>query len=195
MAGNWAAGGAGACGRDPANGLRISDSSAWALRSSRNSRSTAARRASSPWHCSSRNAASRAGSRSSAWSNNSSTRRGEGSAIGVSRASVPTSAEPLQQPGPDVAPLPVQGTRRKAEDLRRLIRRQPAEVAQQHDLGLEGIPPFQLLQGLVDGEDVLGRRLEDGTGLVQLPALPPAAPRRAGLAARLFDEDVAHGPG
>src|SRR5262249_54017617 len=148
-----------------------------------------------PWHCSSRNTASRAGSRSSAWSNSSSTRWGEGSAIGFSRAGVPTSAEPLQQPGPDVAPLPVERPLRQAEDLRRLGRRQPAEVAQQHDLSLEGILPLQFLQGLVDGEDVLGRRLEDGTGLVQLLALPPAAPHRAGLAPRLLDEDVAHGAG
>src|SRR5262249_33728355 len=170
-------------------------SSAWALLSSCSSFSTAARRSASPWHCSSRNAARRAGSRSSAWSNNSSTRWGEDFAIGVPRAGVPASPEPLQQPGPDVAPLPVQGARRPAEDFRRLIRRQPAEVAQQHDLRLRGVLFLQLFQGLVDGEDVRAGRLEDSTGLVQLLAPPPAAPHGAGLAPRLLDEDVAHGAG
>src|SRR6516225_10827346 len=195
MAGNRGAGGANACARVAARGLGRRGSPAWALLSSCRSFSTAARRSASPWHCSSRNAARGAGSRSSAWSNSSSTRRGEGSAIGVPRAGGPASAEPLQQPGPDVAPLPVQGARRQAEDFRRLVRRQPAEVAQQHDLRLQRVLFFQLFQGLVDRQDVLGRRLEDGTGLVQLLAVPPAAPYRAGLAPRLLDEDVAHGAG
>src|SRR5262245_696653 len=188
-------GGAGFPGRVFARGLPSSDSSAWALLSRCRSSSTAARRSASPWHCSSRNAARRAGSRSIAWSNNSSTRWGEGFAIGVPRAGVPASPESLQQPGPDVAPLPVQGARRQAEDFRRLIRRQPAEVAQQHDLRLRGVLFLQLFQGLVDGEDVLRGRLDDGTGLVQLLAPPPAAPHGAGLAPRLLDEDVAHGAG
>src|SRR5690242_814436 len=48
----------------------------------------------------------------------------------------PDSAEPLQQPGSNVAPLPVQRPLRQAKDFRRLGRRQPAEVAQQHDLRL-----------------------------------------------------------
>jgi hypothetical protein len=82
-----------------------------------------------PPHCSSRNAASRAGSRSTAWWNSSSTRRGEGSAIGGSRAGVPGSAESVQKPDTDVAPLPIQRPLRQAEDFRRLSRRQPAEVA------------------------------------------------------------------
>src|SRR5262249_58582347 len=146
-------------------------------------------------HCSSRNAARRAGSSSTAWPNNSSTRRGEGSAIGGPRAGVPASPQPLQQPGPDVAPLPVQRPLRQAEDLRRLGRRQPAEVAQQHDLRLQGILFFQILEGLVDGEDVVGRRLDDGTGLVQLLALLPAAALWTGLPPRLLDEDIAHGAG
>src|SRR5262249_31029198 len=153
-------------------------------RSSCRSSSTAARRSASPANCSYRNVASRAGSRSTAWSNKSSTRRGEGSAIGVSRAGVPASPEPLEQPGPDVAPLPVQRPLRQAEASRRLGRRRPAEVAQQHDLGLDRVLLFQLFQGLVDGEDVLRRRLDDGTRLVQLLAVPPAAPRRAGPAPR-----------
>src|SRR5438034_164256 len=209
MVGGGGAGGAGASRRAPARGLRRRDSAVWARRSRRSSSSTAARRSVSPAHCASRNVSSRAGSRSSAWSNTSSTRRGEGWAIGVSRAGVNSprpldsggeggngaSAEALEQPGADIAPLPVQRPLRQAEDFRRLVRRQPAEVAQQHDLRLDGVLLFQIIQGLVDGEDVVRRRLQDGPGLVQLLAAPAAAPHRAGLAPGLLDEDVAHGAG
>jgi hypothetical protein len=60
------------------------------------------------------------------------------------------SAEPLEQPGAEVTPLPVQGPLRQAEHLRRLGRRQPTEVTQQHDPGFQRILFFQLLEGLLD---------------------------------------------
>src|SRR5262249_5193484 len=106
-----------------------------------------------------------------------------------------TLIQPLQQPGSNVAPFPVQGTRRHAQDLSRLVRRQAAEVAEQHDLSLGRVALFQLLQGLVDGENVLSGWLEDGTCVIQLFAASPAASDWAGLAPRLLNEDIAHGTG
>src|SRR6516225_8098779 len=83
MAWTGGAGGAGPRGRDPARGLRSSDSSASVLLSRSRSCSTAARRSASPPHCASRNAARCGGSRSTAPWKRSSTRWGEGSGISL----------------------------------------------------------------------------------------------------------------
>ena len=102
-------------------------------------------------------------------------------------------AEPLHEPRPDVAPVPVERALGQPEDRRGLVHRQAGEVAQQDDLGLERVARFEFLERLVDREHVVRGRLEDGARLVQLLALPAAALLRPGLAARLFDQDVAHG--
>ena len=59
---------------------------------------------------------------------------------------------------------------------------------------MSGSRRFEFLQRLVDREHIVRGRLQDGARLVQLLALPAAALLRPGLAARLFDQDVAHGP-
>src|SRR5215813_362428 len=105
----------------------------------------------------------------------------------------PRLAEPLHQPGADVAPVPVQRALSQAENRRGLIHRQAGEIAQEDDLALERVELFEFPKRLVDREHVVRGRLHHSAGVVQLLAAPAAAALRPCLAARLFDQDVAHG--
>src|SRR5262249_24086971 len=58
-----------------------------------------------------------------------------------------------------------------------------------------GLLRLEALDRLVEGEQVGGRRLDQGQPLGQLDAPAVPAVLAAGLAAGLVDEDLAHGPG
>ncbi len=79
------------------------------------------------------------------------------------------------------------------EDLCGLFPRQAGKIAKQNNLRLERVARLEFLQCLVDCQHVVRGGLEDGTRLIELPALLAAASVRPSLAARLFDQDVAHG--
>src|SRR5206468_1078204 len=79
-------------------------------------------------------------------------------------------------PRPNVAPVAVQRALGQTEHRGGLVHRQAGEVAQEDDLGLEGVTPFQLRERLVDREYIVRGRLDDGAGLVQLLPAPVAAP-------------------
>jgi hypothetical protein len=96
-------------------------------------------------------------------------------------------------PGFKVTPVPVERALGQPEDRRGFVHRQAGEVAQEYDLGLEPVARFEFLQCLVDRQHIVRGGLEDGARLVKLPAPLAAAPFRTGLAARLFDQDIAHG--
>ncbi len=102
-------------------------------------------------------------------------------------------AESLHQPGTEISPLPVQGAFGQPQDGGGLIHGQAGEIAQEYDLGLERVGGLKFLECLVDREHVIGGRLEPGACIVKFLTLASAALSWAGLAPRLFDENVVHG--
>ena len=67
--------------------------------------------------------------------------------------------------------------RRDAQALGRLLERQPGEEPHLHQLGLDGVVRGELLQGLVQGQDVLcGAAGQQGVEVGGLA--PPAAAAR-----------------
>src|SRR5690242_5963025 len=89
--------------------------------------------------------------------------------------------------------MPVGGTRRDAKNLGRLCASQAGEVAQLHESGLERLPGSQLLQCLIEVEQFLVGRA--GSHVVEFLALKAAAAFCRPFAARVLDQDTAHGGG
>src|SRR5262249_19109189 len=69
------------------------------------------------------------------------------------------------------------------------------EIAEHGDLGQVRLRRLEHLDRLVHGEQVLGRRLNDGQLLGQLNATDTAPVLPGRLPPGLFDEDIAHRPG
>ena len=69
------------------------------------------------------------------------------------------------------------------EDGRRLVRRQPGEVAEQHDLGLERVLAFRVPRGPRGPRARRRRGFQNGARLVQFLAAAARRRARAGLAA------------
>ena len=91
-------------------------------------------------------------------------------------------------------PVAVDRAHRLAEDAGRLLHAQPGEVAEHDDLRQVRLLGLELLDRLVQRQQVVGRRLDEGHPFGQLDAPALAAVLVTGLAARLLDEDLAHGP-
>src|SRR5262245_54630660 len=182
-----------------------------------NSASSRRRRAGSAAQAASRNAPRSAGVGRSRAAMNRSRTRFDSSAIGAPRAGLQGHAtEPAEvsqeirdgspgrgvppadlapEPGPGVAPQPVRAGPGHAEGLGGVLDRQPGEKVQLHDAGGLGVLGGEPGQGLVEGEDLLGRRADRDVLVVELDPLPVPAVPEAALAAGTLDEDAAHGLG
>ena len=96
------------------------------------------------------------------------------------------------EPGAGVPPGPVGGGQGDAQALGRLLQGQAAEEAQLDELGLERVVERELLQGLVQGQELLrGPAGAEGVE-VRVFAPPAAAVLLAPLAAGVLDQDAAH---
>src|SRR5262245_27003802 len=183
----------------------------------RKSASSRWRRAGPATQASSRNAARSAGVGFSRAARNRSRTRFDSSATGAPPAGLQSHAtEPAEmsqkirpgspgrgvlpadlapEPGPGVAPQPVRAGPGQAEALGSVLDRQASEEVQLHDAGGLGVLGGKPGQGLVEGEDLLGRRADRDVLVVELDPLPVPAVPEAALAAGRFDEDAAHGLG
>src|SRR5688572_12052452 len=96
------------------------------------------------------------------------------------------------QPRAREAPLVLDARQGQVQDLRHLAHRQAREEAQLDDLRLEGIEVLEPVEGLVEDQHLLHRRLmpEALEEVVAVRALALAAALQGGLAPRLLDEDV-----
>ena len=78
------------------------------------------------------------------------------------------------------------------EDARGVLLGQPGEVAELHELGLDRVLGFELRQGLVEGQEVLGGGRGRDVDVVEVLPLQPAAVLLGPLAAGVLDEDATH---
>src|SRR5262245_20636405 len=192
---------------------RMGSGRSWAS----NSASSRRRRAGSAAQAASRNAPRSAGVGRSRAAMNRSRTRFDSSATGTPRAGLQGHAtEPAEvsqeirdgspgrgvppadlapEPGPGVAPQPVRAGPGHAEGLGGVLDRQPGEEVQLHDAGGLGVLGGEPGQGLVEGEDLLGRRADRDVLVVELDPLSVSAVPEAALAAGGFDEAAAHGLG
>src|SRR5262249_61305168 len=97
------------------------------------------------------------------------------------------------EPGPGIGPVAVGGGRGDAQHLGGLLAGQAGKVAQLDELRLLGIDRGQLLEGLVEGEQLVVR-LGCGDGLEGLSSQVAAA-LLGTLPAGVVDQDTAHGGG
>src|SRR5262249_39778804 len=134
------------------------------------------------------------GGRSTTWSKRAWARSPGSSLIGRLRAARRALAQPAGQPGAGGAPLALEGADRPADGIGPLFQAQPGVVAERDQLGQVRLVRLEALDRLVQREQVVGGRLDQGQALVEFDALAAAAALLAGLAAGLFDEDLAHGP-
>src|SRR5687768_15530886 len=91
--------------------------------------------------------------------------------------------------------MPVGRRSADAQGFGGLLDRQTGEVAELDELGLFGVFFGELGQGVVEGDQVVGRGGEGEAGLVEVDAAEAAAAFGSGAAAGLLDEDSAHGLG
>src|SRR5262249_41927419 len=171
----------------------------------RNSSSSRRRRAGSAAQASSRNAARSAGVGFSRAARNTFRTRFDSSATGAPPAGLQGNAtEPAEvsqkirtgspgrgilpadlapEPRPGVAPQPVRRGRGHAEGLGGVLARQPGKEVQLHEAGGRGVLGGEPGQGLVEGEDLLGRRADGDVLVVEFDPLPVPAVLAASLAA------------
>src|SRR5262249_57208884 len=98
------------------------------------------------------------------------------------------------QPGPGVTPIPLDGAHRRADHAGGFFHTQAREVAELDDLGQARVFRLEPPERLVQGEQVVGRRLDPGQPLAQLDALRLTAVLLTGLAAGLVHYDLAPRP-
>src|SRR5262245_55030688 len=65
-------------------------------------------------------------------------------------------AQLIEKPGPCEGPVAVRGAAGQAQGGGGLVQSQTGEETEFHQLGAEGILPGQLLEGLVEGGEVVG---------------------------------------
>ena len=75
-----------------------------------------------------------------------------------------------EEPGPGVGPVPLGGRAGRSQGRGGLLDGQAGEVAELDELGLAGSSGREPVQGLVEGEQVLGGRRRRRSGLVQVDA-------------------------
>src|SRR5262245_44583894 len=97
------------------------------------------------------------------------------------------------EPGAGEGPVPVGGAPGDPHRVGGLVQGQAGEEAQLDQLGTGRVPSGQLLQGVVDGEELLVRCLVGYEKAVEIDALPTAAPLLPALVPRAVDEDAPHG--
>src|SRR6516225_6827505 len=101
-------------------------------------------------------------------------------------------AEFAAEPRPGVDPQPVGAAGTHPQGRGRLVPRQPREVAQLDELGLERVLFRQAVQCRVEGEQVHVRLRRDQGFRVQVATLPAAAVSVRLLAAGVVNEDAPH---
>src|SRR5262249_33435802 len=99
------------------------------------------------------------------------------------------------EPGAGVVPVAVGGGKGNAQRFGGLVHGQAGEVAELDQRGLDAVLPGEFIQGLVQGQEVVGRPGRRRLGEVQVEPLPVAATTEGLLAAGLLDQDAAHGLG
>jgi hypothetical protein len=104
-----------------------------------------------------------------------------------------TPGEMAVEPGPGECPVPIGGAGGNAENLRRLLQHQAGEVVQAHQLNGGRVDLLEGVQGLVDGQCLLVRRLTRQPRLGNLDLTQPAAVFDAAFAAGIFHQDSPHG--
>src|SRR5437867_3470659 len=77
-------------------------------------------------------------------------------------------ADLLVQPGPRQRPEPVGRSPADAESLRGLLMREPAKVAQLHQLGGLSIVPFQFVRGFIQRQQLVGAILRSYRHLTEV---------------------------
>src|SRR5205085_6316052 len=85
------------------------------------------------------------------------------------------------------------GAQRRSQRLGGFGHRQAREVAELYQLGCLWVGRFQAVEGIVQGQQVIGRGRRDQQSLIEIDALPTAAVPRPALATGAFDQDAAHG--
>src|SRR5262245_27341258 len=98
-------------------------------------------------------------------------------------------AEFAAEPGPGVNPQPVRAAGTHPQGRGRLVARQPGEVAQFDELGLDRVMFCQPVQRRVEGQEVHVRFRSKQGVRVQVPALTTAAVLVRLLAAGVLYED------
>ena len=83
-------------------------------------------------------------------------------------------AQPPRQPGPRIAPIALQGADRHADDTGRFLHAQAGVIAELDDLRQFRVLRLELLDRLVQGEQIAGRRFDPGQALGQLDGAWPA---------------------
>src|SRR5262245_66045988 len=91
------------------------------------------------------------------------------------------SAERVVKPGPGEGPGAVRGTAGDSQGLGSFPQRQAGEEAELYQLGASRVFPPQLLQGLVQGEQVIGGFLDGKVHLFQAQPATGPAPLEASL--------------
>ena len=100
----------------------------------------------------------------------------------------------LAEPGPGVGPTAVGGPGRQAQGLGGLVEGQAGEVSQLHQLGRVLVLRGELLQGLVQGEQIVDRRGDGVPRVVEVHPMPVAAVLRASFPAGAVDRGSAASP-
>ena len=89
-------------------------------------------------------------------------------------------------------PVIVRGSRGNAESLGRLLEGQADEIAELDEVGLELAPCSELVEGIIDGEQLIVLNRASKFCLLKLNALLPAAVPQSALGSGAVHENAAH---
>jgi hypothetical protein len=91
--------------------------------------------------------------------------------------------------------VPVEGALGHPKNRCGLVHCQAGEVSQQDNLELERVTRFEFVQGFMNREHFVGRRLQDGARLVEFLTVLSSAVLCGVFSSDVFDQDVAHRAG
>jgi len=92
-------------------------------------------------------------------------------------------------------PVPLNGAGSDFEDLRDLLDREAAEVAQLDDAGLAGTLSRETRESFVDGDNFVDPLRRDGELVVHFDALQAAGAALGAVGARVVDQNLTHDVG